>query len=162
VRHIVVAERYNHATGQLCARIDTCMRQFIDQNQPIAPDQDRNDPGIREVARPKNTGSFRVFELGKAGFELRVERVISGYQTRRAGARPIFLDRRDRCLFDERMLGEVEIVIARPFRSIQMPSSRTVSLSARYRRRRLSSSSLSCAKVSSERISGLAMFCLDA
>ena len=113
VRHIVVAKRDDRAAGQLRAGIDACMRQLIEQNQSITPDQHRNNPRVRQIAGPKNTGSFRAFELSEAGFQFCIERVIAGDQPRGTRAGSVFLNRCDRRLFDGRMLGEVQVVVAR-------------------------------------------------
>jgi hypothetical protein len=92
--------------------VDTGVRQFVDQDQSIAPDQHRNNAGVGEVAGAKGTGSFGSLDARETGFKLDVERVIAGHQPGRAGSGAIFLDSGDGCAFYLRMLGEVEVVVA--------------------------------------------------
>ena len=86
---VVVAEGHDLAARQLRPGKQAGMRQFVDQDQAVAPDQHRNDAGIGEIAGAEHDGGFGLLERGQAGFQLGVKRVIAGDQARRAGARAI-------------------------------------------------------------------------
>ena len=63
------------------------MRQLVDQDQVVAPDQRRGDAGVGEIARAEHAGGFGLLQPRQPRFELGIERMIAGDEPRRAGAR---------------------------------------------------------------------------
>ena len=109
---IVVPERQYAAPRQLRAGKQAGVREFVGQHEIFRSGEHRNDAGVRQIARAEHAGRFRLLHRRQPGFEFGVKRMIAGHQSRGAGARAVFLNRRDGGLLDRRMLGEVEIVVA--------------------------------------------------
>ena len=112
MRDVVVAEGEYRAARKLRAGIEAGVRQFIEQHQPVAADQHRDDAGIGEIAGAEHDRRLGLLDAAEPAFEFGVKRVIAGDQARGAGASAVALERFHRRLLDGRMLAQVEIVVA--------------------------------------------------
>ena len=93
MRDVVMAEGQTVPRDNLRAGIDAGVRQLVEQHQPAAADQRRDDAGIGEIAGAEHDRCLGLLDAGEARLQLGIERVIAGDQPRGAGARAIALDR---------------------------------------------------------------------
>ena len=66
MRHIVMAEGEHTPARQLRAGIEAGMRQFVEQHQPVAADQHRDDAGIGEIAGAEDDRVLGLLDAGEA------------------------------------------------------------------------------------------------
>src|ERR1043166_1824664 len=88
------------------------MRQFIDQHEVACSGDRRDDAHIGEIPRPEYARGRRALEAGKALLQRSEQRVITGDESRGAGAGAVAIERLDGGGFDRRMVREIEIVVA--------------------------------------------------
>ena len=109
---IVMAEGMHACARKACPGPQTGVRQFVEQDQVAGSDQGGDDAGIGEIAGAEDAGVFAVLDLSEPLLQRGIERVIAGDQPGGAGADAIMAHRRDCGLDDDRMLAEIEIIVA--------------------------------------------------
>ena len=154
---IGVAVEVDRRAAQLGAGMDAGVRQFVDQDQIVRPDQRRDDAGIGEIAGAEHAGRLGALEPRQPLFQFGIERMIAGDEPRGAGADAVALGRLDRRRDDGGMLAEIEIVVAGERQQAAAVALGPNSRARRDRRRaaqlrRSSAASFSPANSSSERI----------
>jgi adenosylmethionine---8-amino-7-oxononanoate aminotransferase len=96
----------------LRAGMDAGMGKLVHQHQPVAPNQYGDDAGIGQIAGAEDDGRLGLLDAGEASLQRGIKRVIAGDKARGTGPGAVFLNRRDGCVFNRRMVAEVEIVVA--------------------------------------------------
>ncbi len=93
MRNVAMAIAVDGGPAQFRAGMHTGMRQFVDQDEIVRANQCRNDPGIGKVAGAEHARGFGCLQSAPAVFQLDIERMIAGDQTRGAGADAISFGR---------------------------------------------------------------------
>ena len=88
------------------------MRQLVDQHQPVAADQHRDDAAVGEIAGAEHQRRLGLLDAGETRFQFGIKRMIAGDQARGTRAGAVNLQRLDGRLLDDRMLAQIEVVVA--------------------------------------------------
>src|SRR5215204_6128042 len=88
------------------------MGQLVEQDEIAASDEGRGDARVGEIAGAEHAGRLSALYPRQPAFQLGVERMIAGDQTRGAGADTVALNRGDSGGFQQGVLAQTKIIVA--------------------------------------------------